>query len=64
MFSLLLKDLISDCFVRNTVVVGSNNSNTAVAAGSNSNITVVAANFRLISIIYNFHPFPYSAALV
>ena len=50
--------------VSNTVVAGSNSSNAAVAAGSNSSINAVAANFRFISINYNFHPFPYSAALV
>ena len=35
-------------------ILGSNSSNTTVAAGSNSSINVVAANFRFISINYNF----------
>ena len=48
--------------VSNTVVTGSNSSNTAVAAVSNSSIDAVASNCRFISI--NFYPFPYSAALV
>ena len=48
----------------NTVIAGSNSSNTAGAAGSNSSTNAVADNFRFININYNFHPFPYSAALV